>query len=133
MKRPITTRSENGQAMAEFAVVLPVLALLLFAILQFGIAFNNYLTLTDAVRAGARAGAVSRHHSNPISIVENRVRAAAVNLDAAQLKVTVLPSSTPWPAGKDLTVTATYPYDINLLGLVVKSGRLTSTTVERIE
>jgi len=38
-----------------------------------------------------------------------------------------------WTGGADVTVTATYPYKISLLGLVVKSGRLTSTTVERVE
>jgi hypothetical protein len=35
--------------------------------------------------------------------------------------------------GGDVTVTATYPYSINLLGFVVKSGRLTSQTTERVE
>ena len=49
--------SERGQTMAEFAVVLPILVVLLFGIMQFGIAFNNYVTLTDAARAGARKAA----------------------------------------------------------------------------
>ena len=53
-------RSEGGQTMTEFAVVLPILAFVLFAIMQFGITFNNYLSLTDAVRAGARTAAASR-------------------------------------------------------------------------
>ena len=35
--------------------------------------------------------------------------------------------------GGDITVRATYPYEINLLGLVVKSGNLTSETTERVE
>jgi hypothetical protein len=30
-------------------------------------------------------------------------------------------------------VSATYPYKISLLGMVVKSGRLSSTTLERVE
>ena len=60
MHRIVQPRDEKGQAMTEFAVVLPVVALVLFAIVQFGIAFNNYLTLTDAVRRGARTAAVSR-------------------------------------------------------------------------
>ena len=42
--------------MTEFALVLPVLAMLLFAVIQFGIVFNNYVTLTDATRAGAQIG-----------------------------------------------------------------------------
>ena len=48
-------REDRGQAMTEFAIVLPILVVLLFGIVQFGILFNNYVTLTDAVRAGARA------------------------------------------------------------------------------
>jgi hypothetical protein len=35
--------------------------------------------------------------------------------------------------GGDITVRATYPYEINLLGLVVKSGDLISETTERVE
>lgn len=125
-------RKEQGQAMTEFAIVLPLFAILLFGIIQFGIAFNNYLTLTDAVRAGARTAAVSRHLGNPAQTTEDRVRAAAVNLKKDKLAVQV--STSPgWTPGAAVTVTATYPYAINLLGVVVKSGSLTSTTVERVE
>ena len=60
-RKNISFRAQNGQTMTEFALVLPLLALLLFGVIQFGIAFNNYITLTDAVRAGARKGAVARH------------------------------------------------------------------------
>ncbi len=51
--------------MTEFALVLPILVILLFGVIQFGIVFNNYITVTDAVRAGARKGAVGRHLQNP--------------------------------------------------------------------
>ena len=40
--------------MVEFTLVLPVLLVVLFGIIQFGITFNNYISLTDSVRAGAR-------------------------------------------------------------------------------
>ena len=52
--------TENGQAVVEFAVILPVLLMILFAILQFGIVFNNYIQVTAAAREGARKAAVSR-------------------------------------------------------------------------
>ena len=116
--------------MTEFALVLPLLALLLFGVIQFGIAFHQYVTLTDAVRAGARQGAVGRHVSNPAALVEDRVRDSASDLDQSELAVTV---SSSWTQGSDVSVTATYPYNISLLGIVVKSGNLTSTTTERVE
>ena len=37
-------RSERGQTMVEFALIMPVLCMVLFAIIQFGILFNDYLS-----------------------------------------------------------------------------------------
>jgi hypothetical protein len=58
------------------------------------------------------------------------VKSSAGGLNQSQLSITV---SSAWTAGSDVTVTATYPYSISLLGLVVKSGRLSSKTTERVE
>ena len=118
--------------MTELALVLPVFALLLFGILQFGIVFRDYLTVTDAVRAGARKAVVSRHDASPGGSAEAAVRKSASGLDGSKLLVTV---SAPagWNPGNDVTVTATYPYSIDLIGMVVKAGSLSSTTTERIE
>ena len=54
-------KRQQGQTMVEFTLIFPVLAILLFGVIQFGIAFNNYLALTDAVRAGSRQAAVARY------------------------------------------------------------------------
>jgi Flp pilus assembly protein TadG len=116
--------------MAEFAIVLPVLALVLFAIFQFGIAFYNYVQITDATRAGARKAAVSRDLSDPAASATAAVRSSASGLDQSNLDVTVSSSFT---RGSDVTVATSYPYSISLLGFVIKSGRMTSTTTERVE
>jgi Flp pilus assembly protein TadG len=130
MRNRIQIRNEQGQTMTEFALVLPVLALVLFAVIQFGIVFNNYVTLTDATRAGARKAAVSRQLSDPTGATVAEVRSSASDLNQGDLAVTVSSSFQP---GSDVSVTATYPYSISLLGMVVKSGRLSSTTTERVE
>ena len=129
-RRKIQFRSERGQSLTEFALALPILVLLLFAVIQFGIVFNNYVTLTDATRAGARKGTVGRQVTNPQSSVINAVRSSATDLKQSDLSITV---TSTWKPGADVTVTATYPYSIKLLGLPVKSGRLSSTTTERVE
>ena len=116
--------------MTEFALVLPILALLLFGVIQFGIVFNNYITLTDATRAGARKAAVSRRDADPRSACIAAIRASASNL--IQSRLTPNCEST-WLPGEDVRVTATYPYSISLLGLFSKAGNLTSTTTERVE
>jgi Flp pilus assembly protein TadG len=125
-------RDEQGQTMTEFALVLPVLALLLFGVMQFGILFNNYITLTDAVRAGARKAAVSRQASDPKGDTEKAERAAADTLNQQKLTVTVTPN-TPWKLGDPVTVRAEYPYEIDLIGFVLAKGQLKSETVERVE
>ena len=87
---------ERGQSMAEFAIVLPVLVVVLFGIIQFGILFNNYVTLTDAVRAGARTAAVSRQDPDPSGEAATMVRTSAANLDQSNLNVSV---SSDWQSG----------------------------------
>jgi Flp pilus assembly protein TadG len=132
MTKRFSLRNQQGQTMTEFALVLPILAILLFGVIQFGLVFNNYITLTDAVRAGARKGAVARHLQDPGGAVETTVRNAATDLRESDLNVSV--SASPgWTPNAEVTVNATYPYSISLLGVVVKSGRLTSTTKERVE
>jgi Flp pilus assembly protein TadG len=123
-------RNERGQTMAEFAIVFPVLAVVLFGIAQFGILFNNYLTVTDAVRAGAREAAVARQSADPVGAATTAVRNAAADLNQTNLAVTV---NSDWLPGDDVTVQATYPYSISLLGWVLTSGSLKSTTTERVE
>jgi Flp pilus assembly pilin Flp len=125
-------RDERGQTMVEFALVIPVLLVVLFGVIQFGVLYNNYVTLTDATRAGARKAAVSRLETNREALVTEKVEASAPGLDDDDLQVFV---STPggWEHGEDVTVRATYPYEIDLLGFVVAAGDLESETTERVE
>lgn len=122
-------KREDGQAATELALVAPVLLLILFAVLQFGILFKDYLALTDAVRAGARAAAVSRNQADPVGTAKLAVNRAAPDL-GGDLQVSV---SSTWTPASEVRVEGTYPYKISLLGLVVKSGRLSSVTRERVE
>jgi Flp pilus assembly protein TadG len=124
-------RNERGQTMVEFALVIPILCVVLFGILQFGALYNDYVTLTDATRVGARKAATSRHEDNPAAAAEAAARNSAKGLDAGDLDINV--SATAWEHGETVTVEATYPYEIDLLGFVVASGDLTSETTERVE
>jgi Flp pilus assembly protein TadG len=130
MRTATTLRDERGQAMTEFAVAFPIVALLLFGVIQFGLVFNTYLTVTDAVRAGARKAAVSRMDPNASSSAISAVRNSAGDLDQTQLTVNV---NSTWDSGTDVTVSASYPWKVDLLGLVFASGNLKSTTTERVE
>ena len=126
-------RNEKGQTMVEFTLVLPVLLVVLFGIIQFGIVFSNYVALTDAVRAGARTAAVSRSAVDPVGDTTARVIDASGDLKTADVNTDGHCRPKGWAHGEDVTVKATYPYSISLLGIVVASGNLTSSTTERIE
>jgi len=58
MSMPPRLRREDGAAAVEFALIVGVLVMLLFGMLQFGLAFFELQNLRAAVREGARAGAV---------------------------------------------------------------------------
>ena len=59
MRAPRARRAESsGQSLVEFALVLTPLLLILLGIIQFGLIFNAYVTLTNATREAAREGSV---------------------------------------------------------------------------
>ena len=132
---------ERGQAVVELALVLPLMLLLLLGIVQFGSVFRDYIALTDATRVGARQASVARSiqpESDRVPNVIARVEKAAVNLDKNKMTVTVTPIKadgvTPgWEQSGDVTVRATYPFKINLFGMVLFDGNLHSRTTERVE
>lgn len=131
---------ERGQAVTEFAVILPVLMMVLFAIFQFGVVFNNYIQVTSAAREGARKGAVSRNSGACASVQTtaiNAAQAAAPGLNWGQsgagVTVTDTCTNNAIQQGTDLTVTASYPWSVQIFGQSVVSGTLSSTTTMRVE
>jgi Flp pilus assembly protein TadG len=60
MRRTLRRRGhgEAGQALLEFAVVVPIFLILIFGIVDFGMGFKAYIAVTNATREGARFGAV---------------------------------------------------------------------------
>jgi Flp pilus assembly protein TadG len=123
--------SESGQTAVEFALVLPILAVLLIAIVEFGVVFHDYVTVTDASRVAAREAAVSRHTGDFGAAAEAAGAEAAESLND---DLVVDCAAEDWTRpGTDVSCTVTYPYSIDVLGWVVASGDLTSETTERLE
>lgn len=133
-------RRESGQALIEFALVLPLFLLLLLGIVQMGTVFRDYIALTDATRVGARQASVARSiqpESARIPNVITKTQNAAINLDRNQMTITVTPvkvdGTSGWEESGDVTVRATYPFKINIIGMVVFDGVLKSRSTERVE
>jgi len=133
MKRSlILRRNQRGQAMVEFAIIVPILLVVLLGIMQLGVVYNNWVSLTDGARAGARKAAVCRSGCTPDATTAtiNEVKNSAADLNQSNLSVSVTSS---WAQGSDVTVTASYPWSVNIMGVVVASGTMTATTTERVE
>lgn len=110
---------ERGAALVEFAIVLPLLVLLLFGVVEFGRAYNARIELTSAVREGARAAALS---GDPQTATRN----AAPGLDPDDITVTT-PTACPANPGPthNATVVATYPFHFQIP--LFRSGTWTLT------
>ena len=135
--------------MVEFALIMPVLLLLLLGILKFGLLYNNYITLTDAVRVGSRQLALGRGLTDPCTPAVSRTIAAAkpsLGLTPAQVTITLLtPDTCGTPSGGGYTngnmvqgdaakISATYPCNLVILGIDFYPGcTLKASTTEAIE
>ena len=56
-RRHLRTTKGRGQALIEFALVAPIMILLLAALVQFGVIFERQIGIENAVREAARRGA----------------------------------------------------------------------------
>ncbi len=125
-------RREDGQAFVEFVIVLPLLVLLVLGIAQFGLAFHNYLSVTDATRVGARAAAVKRTAgacAAATTAIQNTVSARQWSEVSSRITCAT-PEGT--DAGDPIKLTVKYPYSIGLPGFSA-SGDLTASATERLE
>jgi Flp pilus assembly protein TadG len=140
-------RRENGQSLVEFAIVLPVLLMLITGILQFGLLFHQYITLTDAVRAGARVLALDRGLNDPCdpAVAQTVNSAAGISLSPSQVTTTLRSPDTcgsgSYPSrtggnevqGDQASVTASQPFTLSLFGISIFNLNLSATASDAIE
>jgi Flp pilus assembly protein TadG len=113
-------RGERGAAVVEFALVVPLLLLLVLGIAEFGRAYNVQSIISGAAREGVRTMALE----NDSGAARAATRGAAPTLPLGDSQISVSPSSCPEPgtsSGVSATVTVTYrmPFVTNLFGSAV--------------
>jgi hypothetical protein len=94
-------RPEEGSVVVEFALLLPILFLVLLAAVQVGLLARDQLVLAQASRAGAREAAVTLD----AQVVHDTAVAAATGLDPGRVQVVVLREGT---QGDPVTVEVRY-------------------------
>lgn len=97
-------KNNRGQALVEFALMLPILLLLVVGVMEFGLIINQYMVVAEAAREGARSAALGGSNATVTTVV----RAAASQIDGSQLTITIAPS-TVRVRGSGVTVTVQKP------------------------
>ncbi len=140
----ISIQRQKGAEIVEFALVLPLLLLILFGIMEFGIVFFDKAIITNASREGARAGVVSRSpvlSNDDITTIVNNYSVGLVSFSSSVASPVVTVTTTTIAAEQFLTVKVEYSYTFlvfgNLMSLFIPSFSnpivLSASTVMRYE
>lgn len=115
--RGIAWGSESGAAAVEFALVLPILVVLLIGIVEYGSVYNAQLMLTSAAREGARTMAVTGSAAEARTAVID----AAVGLMPAVTAADITVTPTACTATTDVSVVIAYskPYLTGMFGATI--------------
>ena len=119
-------RSDRGAVAVEFALIFPILIVILIGIIEYGSMFNAQLLVTGAAREGARAMSVSGSVAQAQSAAVDASDGLAPALTTADVNV----SSATCTDGSDVTVTITYVKPF-LTGFFGASLPLTGTATRR--
>jgi Flp pilus assembly protein TadG len=96
--------SERGAAAVEFAILLPLLLMLVLGTIEFGRAYNAQIILTNAARDGVRVMAINNNPTAATTAAQNA--AASVSSTIPTSAVTVSPTTC--STGTQVTVTLNY-------------------------
>jgi Flp pilus assembly protein TadG len=143
---------EDGVAAIEFAVLAPMLVLLLMGTVEFGLVLANYVQVTNAANVGAMTFSISRSDETPWTDTKNAITAAAPSLTSSNLTITFSVNGTACtsdsscntaltnaaPSGGTLTpasVTVAYPCGTMLTGYSFwpSTCQLSSTMTEGVQ
>lgn len=105
---------EKGSSLVEFAILAPLFVVLLFGLVEFGLATYSKGVVTNASREGARFGVTYTTPRRTDAEITSRVQEYLSNsgfLDSVTINVTGAQGS----SGTPLRVSVTYPYNLQVL------------------
>ncbi len=130
-------KREDGQAMVEFALILPIFLLILCGIIDFGWLFYNQLSLNNACREGARYAVVNTADDASTQAIINHIENTTTTVfanDGVDIKIEY--SSPNDPTAGDITVSmeAEISFFTPVLSTVLgKEKTITSTVIMKVE
>ena len=99
-------RNHHGQSLVEFALILPLLLMLVLGAIDFGRLFYTKIIITNAAREGAYYLVSHTDSANVIADATSAAEAEAQNAGVTSIAVSFNPSSG-WEANDEVEVTVT--------------------------
>lgn len=115
---------ERGQSTVEFALILPLILLLLLSLLQVGTMFRDQLLVSGAAREAAREAAVTAD----VARIEAAARRSAPGLD-----LSIRLSRGPMRGDVARVVVSAHPIALPLVGRIVSGRSVSGAASMRIE
>ena len=116
-RRALWRRSEDGQALVEFALVVPVLLLLIVGLAEFSRAWNTKQVLTDTAREALRSSVVSNPdftYDAMLGLIDQALIRASLDPDRAEVSVEGWKTGTGTPA----RIRIDYRYELGFFGFL---------------
>ena len=134
---PRLSHEERGVALVEFALVAPILLVLLFGMLDFGRVFNYWIDATHLSNEGARWAVVNKNPASSGTLQQyiqaqadtNELRNGGSSSVPSALQVCISFPSGSSTVGNPVEVTASVTYNCLPFLSSQALGALTSTTV----
>ena len=116
--------SERGAAAVEFALLAPVLIMVLLGIMEFGRAYNVQISLTNAAREGVRVMAINNSEANAKAAAKNVAGVLNPGLKDEKIvfKYQAAPAATPIPTACAANVQVTVTIDYTLTTMTGIAG-----------
>lgn len=138
-------RAEDGNTIIEVALTLPILLTVMTAIWQFGIVYNQMITLTQATSQAAQVLQTDRlsPSGDPCADTFSAITSFAPTLSSTKLSMTVTINGTKinknscsgqaLSMGDTVSVQTTYPYSLSIVGLKIATGNMNTGAVTETE
>jgi len=102
-------KKSSGQALVEFALILPIFLLLVFGTIEMSRIGYSYVTLNNAVRSGTRVASLGGYDS---SIIDTIAKSAPL-FDKNLLSIQITPDESSRRSGSNVVISATYPVTLS--------------------
>jgi hypothetical protein len=124
-------KDQKGQSLVEFALLVPLLLLLICGIFDLGRLLFAYSSLNMTAQEAVRLGGLGKNDAEIVTYAKSHVRVG----DSTGLKVTITPGQSTRKAGQDVTVTLAYSFPLitPVMKEIIPAPVLSANSTIRVE